>query len=95
MSFRYPPKELIESNHRFPGNYTFKVIGTSENDFLNRVLDSVRKTLNRPAEPPHSKRMTENGRHMAITLELTLESSDQVIQVYQALTQVPGLVMLL
>ena len=95
MEFKFPPIELIEASHQFPGAYTFKVIGLSDDDFRGRVISAVQIQLNTQEIPTHSHRQTAGGKHTAVTLELKLVSAKQVVEVYRCLTQIEGLVLLL
>ena len=90
-----PNIELLESRHAFPCVFTFKVIGSAENNFTARVVAAVRDELHLEVDPPYSLRNTAHGRHVAVTLEPECESAQQVLAVYGRLTGMDGLVMLL
>jgi uncharacterized protein len=90
-----PAIELLESTHSFPCEYTFKVIGTTESNFMGRALQTVRRMLPEDMEPPFSSRTTPNGRHVSVTIEPTLESAADVLAIYRELAELEGLVMLL
>ncbi len=90
-----PALELLESMHSFPGRYTFKVIGREDMEFEVRVLAAVRTELSEDADPQLSSRRTANGRHIAVTVEPELESAQQVLNIYERLQQLEGLVLLL
>ncbi|MCA9012594.1 MAG: DUF493 domain-containing protein [Planctomycetaceae bacterium] len=92
---KLPAVELLESRHAFPCHYTFKVIGSAEDNFTARVVACVRDELRTETDPPFSIRNTEHGRHVAITLEPMCESSKQVLAIYSRLSGMDGLVMLL
>jgi putative lipoic acid-binding regulatory protein len=89
-----PSIELLESTHRFPGPYMFKVIGRVENGFAARVVAAVREELSEPADPPFRVRDAVGGRHVSVTLEPTLQTAEQVLAVYRRLRTLAGLVML-
>lgn len=90
-----PSAEVLESMHSFPCAYTFKVIGSTANNFAARVVAAVRDEMLLPEDPPFSFRATRNGLHVAVTLEPHCLSSQQVIAIYSRLTGLEGLVMLL
>lgn len=90
-----PAIELLESTHEFPCPYTFKVIGKAEENFMGRVVQSVRAQLPPDVEPPFSSRHTAGGRHVSITIEPTLENATQVLDIYRSLAALEGLVLLL
>ena len=90
-----PLLESLEANHEFPGEYTFKAIGGNPESFAQSVLSAVAEVLNMANEPPHSVKLTPNGRHVSVTLTLTMETPQHVINVYSRLQALDGLVMLL
>ena len=87
--------ELLETTHSFPGRYTYKVIGAAENNFVGRVVQTVRSQLADDAEPSFSTRETAAGRHVSVTIEPDLDEPAQVLAIYTALSQLEGLVLLL
>ena len=87
--------ESLETNHEFPGTYTFKAIGSSPESFPHSVLSAVTGELNLTDAPPHSVKHTPNGRHVSVTLTLTVETPQHVIKVYSRLQTLDDLVMLL
>lgn len=87
--------ELLESTHRFPGPYMFKVIGKAEDGFVARVVAAVREELNGDADPPYHLRQAKGGRHVSVTLEPNVSTAYQVIAIYQRLRQMAGLVLVL
>jgi putative lipoic acid-binding regulatory protein len=89
-----PSLELLESVHVFPGTYQIKAIGVSENDFAARVVAAARAELAAPSEVDHSIRSTRQGRHVAVTLELTVQTPEQVRAIYARLHEVEGLTLL-
>lgn len=91
----HPPQELLEKMHTFPGPFTFKAIGTTDDDFAMRVVAIVRSTLEQEFDAPYAIRETTGRRHVAVTVEPWVESSQQVIDVFAAIRTVDGLVMLM
>jgi putative lipoic acid-binding regulatory protein len=91
---RLPAIELLEAGHQFPGPYMFKVIGRSENGFVARTVAAVRDEIAAPVDPPYRVRSTPGGRHVSVTLELEVETAEQVLDVYRRLQKLVGLVML-
>ncbi len=92
---RLPAIELLEATHTFPCPYTFKVIGLTENNFVGRVLQTVRSQLAEDAEPSFSTRQTAGGKHVSVTIEPTLDSADHVLAIYRELSGLEGLVLML
>ncbi len=90
-----PSIEVLESRHQFPGPFLFKVIGHAEGNFVARTVVTVRETLNLSEDPPCSLRQSAHGRHVSVSLEPDCENAQQVLDVYQAILRLDGLVMLL
>jgi putative lipoic acid-binding regulatory protein len=89
-----PSVELLEAHHRFPGPYMFKAIGKSDNGFVARTVAAVRDELEAPVDPPYSVRETPGGRHVSVTLEVSVASAQQVLAVYRRMLRLTGLVIL-
>ena len=87
--------DLLESVHAFPGPYQIKVIGIASDDFVDRVVAAVGAHLATLDDLEHRVRTTPGGRHLAVTLDLQLQSSSQVRAIYAGLRKVDGLAMLL
>lgn len=90
-----PPQELLDEMHTFPGRFVFKAIGKTSDDFALRVIAVVRATLEQDFDAPYELRETTAGRHVAVTIEPWVESSQQVIDIFAAIRNVEGLVMLM
>jgi putative lipoic acid-binding regulatory protein len=90
-----PAIELLEATHRFPGKFMFKVIGRADKGFAARVVAAVREELAESIDPPFRLRHTVGGRHVAVTLEPTVQTVHQVLAVYRRLRRIPGLVMMM
>jgi putative lipoic acid-binding regulatory protein len=89
-----PSLDLLEQTHVFPCPYLFKIIGKADQDFLARVVAAVREELLAEIDPAYRIRQTAGGRHLAVTLEPTVQSAQQVLAVYRRLGSLDGLVML-
>lgn len=87
--------EQLEEAHTFPGPYTLKIIGTNDSSFVARVLDVARETLELAGNPEHSSRESKSGRHISVTLELTVESARGVAVLYEKMHTVEGMSMLI
>ena len=88
-------RELLETTHRFPGGYTIKVIGRADDDFADRVVAVARERLGRPGDVQTTCRATPHGRHVSVTVQLSVITADEVLVVYEALQAVQGVTMLL
>jgi uncharacterized protein len=86
--------ELLEANHTFPGPYLFKAIGRAERGFVARVVAAVRDELAAEVDPPYRVRESAGGRHVSVSLEPTVQTGRQVLEVYRRIRQTAGLVIL-
>ena len=89
-----PFEELLESVHSFPGSFQIKAIGAASDDFEGRVVAAAASELASASEVDHSVRSTPDGRHIAVTLDLTVQTPAQVKAVYERLREVEGLAFL-
>lgn len=87
--------EFLENTHQFPGPYTLKAIGKNPDGFPQSVLAAIRDELSMTYEPRHELKHTPNGRHVSITVTLTVHSPQSVVQVYARLKTLDDLVMLM
>lgn len=89
-----PSVELLESIHPFPGVYRIKAIGASGDDFERRVVEAVVSQLPAPSDLDYSVRSTPGGRHVALTLDISVQTAEQVRAVYAEIREVQGLTLL-
>ena len=89
-----PSEDLLDSSHTFPGIYQIKAIGTSDDNFVNRVVEAASMELATPGELEHKVRVTPNGKHVSLTLEMNVQSAEQVRAIYARLREVKGLTLL-
>jgi putative lipoic acid-binding regulatory protein len=89
-----PAIELLESTHSFPGPYMFKVIGRASSGFMARTVAAVREAMAADSDPPFRVRETTGGRHIAVTLQPTVQTPQQVLAIYRRLRGLVGLVLL-
>lgn len=90
-----PSLDLLNEVHSFPGPYTFKVIGADDRSFAARVVSLVRDELQLEEDPEFSIRRTRSGRHLSVTLEPTVPTAQSVVDLYQLIYRLDGLVMVL
>ena len=90
-----PSVDLLESTHSFPGTYTIKAIGAADDDFADRIVAAVTEHLPAASDLDYSVRSAKGGRHVAVTLQLTVQNAEQVRSIYAAIQNVSGLTLLL
>lgn len=89
-----PSIDLLESTHTFPGTYQFRAIGAAADDFVGRVVAAVAEEVAGPSELDYSTRSTSGGRHVAVTVDVQVQTAEQVRAIYERLQSVTGLSLL-
>jgi len=92
---KFPPLELLKSTHKFPGLYTFKVIGEHQNSFPERVIEAALRASGENIQPKHTVRETDSGKHIAVTLVVRAENAETVLKIYKELVELKGAVLVL
>ena len=85
-----PSLELLQSTHKFPGKYTFKVIGDSQTLIPADLMADIQKALGLAEPPKYEHRHSAGGKHIAITVEMQVPSAEAVHTVYHRLLANPG-----
>ena len=92
---KFPPIDLLESSHTFPGIYQIKAIGSVDDDFEARVIAAARSETASDSDVEFTVRQTPGGRHISITMEVKVETADQVRRIYAKIHQEKGIAYLL
>ncbi|MEM7311739.1 MAG: DUF493 domain-containing protein [Planctomycetota bacterium] len=87
--------DLLNATHEFPCPVMVKVIGINNEVFVDAVISSIRDSLGLAFDPPVRKRETRSGKHLSITLEPTFDKAEQVLETYEKIRQIDGVIMLL
>ena len=90
-----PSEELLESVHEFPGIFQIKAIGLVDQNFENLLVEAVASELVSPSTLDVKVRTTPGGRHVSVTLEITVQSAQHVRTIYDRIHKLAGLVYLL
>ncbi|MFH0944661.1 MAG: DUF493 family protein [Planctomycetota bacterium] len=78
-------RRALLSQGRWPSEYVFKfIVPAEELNHLLALLDGL----------PHCTRKSRSGRYLSVTCEAEMASPDAVIEVYQRMSGVRGLVAL-
>ncbi|RJX30638.1 MAG: DUF493 domain-containing protein [Desulfarculus sp.] len=86
---------LLMEHHRFPGPYMFKIIGFDDNGFLQRVRLAAEEVLGPLNEDSQVRSRPSAGhKYLAVTLDVEVDSPDQVLAVYAGLRRLEGLMVL-
>lgn len=94
MTDRPESAELLEARHDFPCPYTFKVIGEAGDGLEQRVAECVSRELRLDAPPETSVKTASGGRHESITVEPVCPDADSVLDLYERLRGLRGVLFL-
>lgn len=89
------PQELLDAVHQFPCEFLIKVIGASSDNFIQRVIAAVIALDILETDVTYTSRHTSGGRHTSVSLTLIAQSSQQVMDIFAAIRQVHGVVMVM
>ncbi|TNE97183.1 MAG: DUF493 domain-containing protein [Deltaproteobacteria bacterium] len=78
-------KSLLEDQHDFPCTYTFKFVVPA---------DKIETLENLVKEGSQSKRPSSSGKYISLTIVMEVSSSDHVIEVYERVQVIDGLISL-
>jgi hypothetical protein len=78
-------KELLESEHQWPGSYTFK--------FIVLQADLAALSLLFPAAPPLLRPSTK-GKYVGATYTVSLTGSEEVLAIYELASRIKGIIAL-
>ncbi|MCO4793302.1 MAG: DUF493 domain-containing protein [Bacteriovoracaceae bacterium] len=78
-------KALLEDQHDFPCSFTFKfVVPADKIDTLENLVKEGNK----------SKRPSKSGKYISLTVVMDVKSSDHILEVYDSVSGVEGLISL-
>lgn len=78
-------KELLDSQHEWPGNYTFKFIVPGNKSAELKNIVNKEESFARPSR---------SGKYTSMTFDIPCKSSDDVINIYQKVSKIEGIVTL-
>ena len=91
MSDRETVLERLRDVHSFPGPYLFKAIGPNTPDFVAAVLQAIINIAGPEASPEMQTRESGQGNQQSVTVTVTLARAEQVLDVYEVLSNVNGI----
>lgn len=85
---------MLEEHHSFPCIYMFKVIGYNSGEFAQKARRAAEAVLGPLTEEGVLRsRPSGGGKYLAVTIDTQVESSEQVLAVYDELRALQGMVM--
>ncbi|EDM73601.1 hypothetical protein PPSIR1_33656 [Plesiocystis pacifica SIR-1] len=90
---RAPERELIESQHEFPGEYLIKAFGPASATFREGAVAAARGAVGDRVSV--SERLSSKGNSVCVTLVLQAQTVDEVIATYERLHELSELKLIL
>lgn len=78
-------KALLDQNHTWPSEYTFKFIVPKDQLLEAHALFSGERTQDR---------QSSNGRYVGVSITKTMASAEAVLEIYDRAKVIPGLIAL-
>ena len=86
-------RELLESQHVFPGGYTFKVIYRSADGMSERICEAICESTGIEISVDNlAVRESSSANFLSMTLDLEVQSAQQVLDVYEVLGKMENIV---
>ncbi|MCF8064371.1 MAG: DUF493 domain-containing protein [Desulfarculaceae bacterium] len=86
---------MLEEHHSFPCVYMFKAIGYNSGEFAQEVRCAAEPVLGPMTGGGELRsRPSAGGKYLAVTIDTKVGSSEKVLEVYDGLKALGGLVML-
>ena len=86
-------RDLLESQHRFPGPYTFKVIYRSGDGMTARICAAISGvTGSEVHDDQFSVRESSSAKFLSMTVDIDMQSAQHVLDVYAVLSKVEDIV---
>jgi len=79
----------------FPSDFIIKVFGLASDDFEKTVLTLIRKHLPDIREDAIKQRSSKDGKYLALTISVYVNSKEQLDEIYRELTSNPQIIMAL
>lgn len=70
----------------FPCEFAIKVFGVATDRFLPQVMELVRRHLPEVEDAAFRSRASQDGKYLAVTINLYVESKEQLDAIYRELT---------
>ena len=80
--------ELLESNHEFPGPFQFRVVVRPAD--RTSTVSAMSASVGDATVLDIEERASRNGTYIALHVRMQLERAEQVLDVYEVLGQLPG-----
>ncbi len=84
---------LLESQHSFPGPYTFKVIYRNEDDMSERIRARIKEVTGiEVTDNQVAVRSSSAANFLSMTLDMDVQTAQEVLDVYDVLSTLEDVV---
>ena len=83
MSSRQESIQQLEEVHEFPCDFQFKVIGTNSDDFIAQVVQVGLNVVGTDTDPNVSTRESSEGQYVSVSMKMTVDDAETVMDVYE------------
>lgn len=80
---------------KFPCDFTIKVFGLASDEFEAAVLSIIHKHAPNLSGRALQSRLSQNGKYLALSITIHVDSKEQLDTIYQALSSSPQVIMAL
>lgn len=80
----------LKDVHDFPCEFVFKVIGTNSPEFVSAVVQAALNVVGKDADIDVSTRESSRGNHTSVTMLVTVDSAESVVNVFDLLQSLEG-----
>ena len=87
----YPSQSLLQ----FPCEFVIKVFGHASNEFELQTLTIIRHHIQDLAENSIKSRLSKDGKYLALSITMPVDSREQLDAIYQELSANPMVLMVL
>ncbi len=89
------PTDPNDTLMTFPCDFPLKIFGLANVDFEAAALSIIRKHVPSFSDTALTSRPSENGKYMAISVTIHVDSKAQLDSIYQELSSSPNIIMVL
>ncbi|EKD70417.1 MAG: hypothetical protein ACD_46C00539G0005 [uncultured bacterium] len=77
----------------FPCDFTIKVFGLASDEFESAVYGIIHKHVVNVSDRVMQSRLSENGKYQSLSIQIHVESKEQLDQIYRELSASPQVLM--
>ena len=83
MNSRQESISKLEESHEFPCDFQFKIIGTNTDDFIAQVVQVGLNVVGGDNDPNVSTRESSEGKYVSVSMKMTVDDAETILDVYE------------